>query len=79
MKLIRPIANVYLVGVLNNNFGKIQSIHGPVNDVIAKKIIIGFAIGNTTLKKIVTWFAPSILAASSNDFGIVIFFKEEHS
>ena len=71
IKLIRPIASVYFSFCPNTILGKIQSIHGPVKLVIARKIIIGLAIGRMTLKKIFKWLAPSILAASSSDLGIV--------
>lgn len=60
-----PRARVCFSADLKIILGKIKSIHGAVNVTMARNVMIGEATGKITLKKMVRWLAPSILADSS--------------
>src|SRR5699024_1378089 len=71
IKLNNPTANVYFSGLLNKILGNIKSMNGPIKLNSATTANIGLAKGNIIVKNILICPAPSILADSSNSFGIV--------
>ena len=68
---ISPTATVYKSLFFKSSCGRIKSLHGHTKDESKVYTIIGAASGKVIFIKILKFEAPSILAASSIDDGIV--------
>ena len=68
---ISPTATVYKSWSMSNIFGRMKSLHGHANDVSAVYTSIGLESGRINFINTVKLEAPSILAASSMEYGMV--------